>query len=173
MTTVSDAIAAMRAVRRFAETPLPDDTASAILNAGRRAQSSKNGQPRYFVAVRDKQTLKRLSECGDFAGHLAGAALGVALVSPASEGEDFAWDMLDLGQSTAFMQLEAWDLGIGSCIATIYDPDKAKAILGVPTEMRLELAISFGYPEDAETFTRPPRVGGRRPLDEVVHWERW
>lgn len=173
MTTVSDAIAAMRAVRRFAETPLSDDAASAILNAGRRAQSSKNGQPRYFVAVRDKQTLKQLSECGDFAGHLAGAALGVALVSPASEGEDFAWDMLDLGQSTAFMQLEAWHLGIGSCIATIYDPDKAKAILGVPTEMRLELAISFGYPEDAETFTRPPRVGGRHPLDEVVHWERW
>src|SRR5262249_24513849 len=107
MTAVSDAIAAMRAVRRFAETPLPDAAASAILNAGRRAQSSKNGQTRYFVAVRDKETLKRLSECGDFAGHLAGAALGVALVSPASEGEDFAWDMLDLGQSTAFMQLEA------------------------------------------------------------------
>lgn len=173
MTTVSDAISAMRAVRKFADTPLPDDVARTILNAGRRAQSSKNGQPRQFVAVRDKQTLKQLSECGDFAGHLAGAALGVALVSPASDGEDFSWDMLDLGQSTAFMQLEAWDLGVGSCIATIYDPDKAKAILGVPAEMRLELAISFGYPAAADTFTRSPRVGGRLTLDEIVHWDRW
>jgi nitroreductase len=173
MTTVSDAISRMRAVRRFADTPLPDEVARAILNAGRRAQSSKNGQPRQFVAVRDKQILKQLSECGDFAGHLAGAALGIALVSPASDGEDFAWDMLDLGQSTAFMQLEAWELGVGSCIATIYDPEKAKAILGAPADMRLELAISFGYPDDAEVFTRQPRVGGRLALDEVVHWDRW
>ena len=173
MSAVSDAISSIRAVRRFAETPLPDDAVRAILNAGRRAQSSKNGQPRHFVAVREKQTLKQLSECGDFAGHLAGAALGVALVSPANEGEAFAWDMFDLGQSTSFMQLEAWELRIGSCIATMYHPEKAKGILGVPAEMRLELAISFGYPEDAEMFTRPPRVGGRLTFDEVVHWERW
>jgi nitroreductase len=173
MATVSDAISSMRAVRRFSEMPLPDDVIRAILNAGRRAQSSKNEQPRHFVAVRGKQTLRQLSECGDFAGHLAGAALGVALVSPANEGDSFAWDMFDLGQSTAFMQLEAWEQHIGSCIATIYDPDKAKAILGVPTEMRLELAISFGYPEDEATFTRSPRAGGRRTLDEIVHWERW
>ncbi len=173
MATVSEAIATMRAVRRFAATPLPDDAVRAILNAGRRAQSSKNEQPRQFVAVREKQTLKQLSECGDFAGHLAGATLGVALVSPENSGDSFAWDMFDLGQSTAFMQLEAWDLGIGSCIATIYDPAKAKAILGVPAEMRLELAISFGYPEDQAMLARPPRAGGRRPLDQLVHWERW
>jgi nitroreductase len=173
MMTVSEAIATLRAVRRFAETPLPDDEVRAILNAGRRAQSSKNEQPRHFVAVRVKQTLKQLSECGDFAGHLAGAALGVALVSPANSGDSFAWDMFDLGQSTALMQLEAWDLSIGSCIATMYQQDEAKAILGVPTEMRLELAISFGYPADRQVFTRPPRTGGRRPLDEVVHWEHW
>jgi nitroreductase len=173
MTTVSEAIAAMRAVRRFTETPLPDDAVRAILNAGRRAQSSKNEQPRHFVAVRDKQTLEQLSECGDFAGHLAGAALGVALVSPANAGDSFAWDMFDLGQSTAFMQLEAWELGVGSCIATIYQPDKAKAILGVPPEMHLGLAISFGYPANQQVLARPPRIGGRRPLDEMVHWERW
>ena len=173
MATVSDAIATMRAVRRFSETPLPEDAVRAILNAGRRAQSSKNGQPRHFVAVRDKQTLKQLSACGDFAGHLAGAALGVAVVSPANDGDSFAWDMFDLGQSTALMQLDAWEHRIGSCIATIYEPDKAKAILGVPGEMRLELAISFGYPADDATFTRPPRAGGRRTLDELVHWERW
>src|SRR5438552_10241470 len=79
--TVTEAIQTFRAVRRFADRALPDDVIRAILNAGRRAQSSKNTQPWQFVAVRDRETLRQLSTCGAFAGHLAGAAVGVALVA--------------------------------------------------------------------------------------------
>jgi nitroreductase len=39
---VSDAIRLKRAVRKFTPDPLPEETTLAILNAGRRAQSSKN-----------------------------------------------------------------------------------------------------------------------------------
>ena len=42
---VLDAIRLKRSVRQFALTPLPDEAISTILNAGRRAQSSKNTQP--------------------------------------------------------------------------------------------------------------------------------
>jgi len=42
---VLDAIKFKRAVRKFKDEPLPDDIIMAILNAGRRAQSSKNTQP--------------------------------------------------------------------------------------------------------------------------------
>ena len=164
---VSDAIRTMRAVRRFTDQPIPEEAIRAILNAGRRAQSSKNTQPWGFVAVRDKNTLKQLSECGMYAGHLAGASLGVALISPNPTG-------LDIGQAVAFMQLQARELGIGSCIASIYEPERAKAILGVPAESYFDLALSFGYPVAPDEWQPAAvRPGGRRPFDEVVHWEKW
>ena len=79
---VSDAIRLKRAVRKFTPEPLPEETILAILNAGRRAQSSKNTQPWHFIAITDKTILKQFSECGEWAGHLAGAALGVAIITP-------------------------------------------------------------------------------------------
>jgi len=161
---VVDAIRGKRAVRRFEDRPLPDDVLESILDAGRRAQSSKNTQPWTFVVVRDRATLRALSACGHYAGHLAGAAAGVALVT--SE----AW-AFDIGQAAAYLQLAAAGLGVGSCIASMWEEDRAKELLGVPADLHLEVAISFGYPapEEAE---RPPRRG-RRPLDDVVRWEHW
>jgi nitroreductase len=79
---VSEAIRMKRAVRNFQDKPLPEDIIHTILNAGRRAQSSKNTQTWQFIAIQDKAILKALSECGTWAGHLAGAALGVAILTP-------------------------------------------------------------------------------------------
>jgi nitroreductase len=169
---VIDAIRTKRAVRQFTDQPVPDEAARAILDAGRRAQSSKNTQPWHFVAVRDRETLKQLAQCGDFAGHLSGAALGIALVAP-RDPERQDWIMFDLGQAAANMQLAAWELGIGSCIATIYQPDRAKAILHVPADLSLDVAISFGYPAPAAALRAGAGRGGRRPLEDVVHWEIW
>ena len=72
---VSEAIRTKRAVRQFQDKPLPEQAMLSILNAGRRAQSAKNMQPWHFIAITDKTILKQLSECGEWAGHLAGAAL--------------------------------------------------------------------------------------------------
>ena len=94
---VLDAIRLKRSVRRFAPDPLPDDAVRTILNAGRRAQSSKNTQPWQFVAVTDRDILTQLSQTGDFAGHLAGAALGVVLVAP-DDPERHDWLMFDLAR---------------------------------------------------------------------------
>lgn len=168
---VSDAIRLKRAVRQFRPDPLPDDVIRTILNAGRRSQSSKNTQPWQFIAITDKAVLKALSECGEWAGHLAGAALGVALIHP-DPTQKFQI-MFDVGQSAAYMQLAAWELGVGSCLASIYDPDKARQILGFPADLTLRIALSFGYPLDEEKLSAPPRPGGRRSLDEIIHWDRW
>jgi nitroreductase len=162
--TVAETIRTQRAVRRYTEQPLPEDAVRAILDAGRRAQSSKNTQPWHFIAVRDRAMLRQLATCGVYAGHLAGAALAVVIVAPQPTG-------FDQGQAAACMQLAAWDLGIGSCIASIYEPDKARALLGIPGDLHCDVAIGFGYP--AEQQRAAPRPGGRRPFAEVVHWERW
>ena len=155
---VLDAIRLKRSVRQFALTPLPDEAVRTILNAGRRAQSSKNTQPWQFVAVTDKDILTQLAQTGDFAGHLAGAALGVALVAP-DDPERHDWLMFDLGQAASYMQLAATELGIGSAIATIYHPDQAQAILGVPDGYRCDVALSFGYPADASALARATEAG--------------
>lgn len=168
---VSDAIRTKRAVRKFQDKPLPDDVIHAILNAGRRSQSSKNEQGWQFIAIRDKSILKALSETGTYAGHLAGAALGVAILTPNPEGK--FQDLFDAGQVAAYMQLAAWELGVGSCIASIYEPEKAGEILGFPSAWHLRIALSFGYPLDEEKLSAPPKKGGRKPLEELVHWDRW
>ncbi len=168
---VSDAIRMKRAVRKFQDKPLPEDVVKAILNAGRRSQSSKNEQTWQFIAIRDKSILKALSECGQWAGHLAGAALGVAILTPDPEGKFQI--MFDAGQAAAFMQLAAWELGVGSVPASLYEFEKTREILGFPPEWHLRIALSFGYPVDEEKLSAAPKKGGRRSLEEVVHWERW
>jgi nitroreductase len=168
---VLEAISTKRAVRTFTDRPLPDDVIRKILTAGRRAQSSKNMQPWHFIAIQDKDTLKALSELGDYAGHLANAALGVAIVTPLPE-QRFSI-MFDTGQAAAYMQLAAWEMGICSCLATIYQPDEARKLLGFPKNLHNRVAISFGYPFPDEVSLRPPHKGGRRDFDEVVHYEKW
>jgi len=160
---VQQAIGRLRSVRRFEDRPVPDDVLRAILDAGRRAQSSKNTQPWAFVVVQDRDRLETLATYGPYAGHLAGAAAGVFLVSDAG-------DAYDIGQATSFLMLAALEHGVGSCIAWIGDQDGAKALLGVPPERNLVYALSFGY---AAADWTPTKMGGRRPLDDVVHWEQW
>jgi len=168
---VSDAIRTKRAVRKFKDDTLPEDVVKTILNAGRRSQSSKNEQGWQFIAIQDKSILKALSECGTWAGHLAGAALGVAILTPDPLGK--FQTMFDAGQAAAFMQLAAWELGVGSVPASIYEPEKAREVLGFPSEWHLRIALSFGYPLEEEKLSAAPKKGGRREFDEVVHWDRW
>jgi len=168
---VSSAIRTKRAVRQFQDRPLPEAAIQAILNSGRRAQSSKNSQPWHFIAIRDKTTLRKLSEFGTWAGHLAGAALGVALIH--SDPNERFQILFDIGQAAAYMQLAGWELGIGSCLASIYEADKARLLLGFPDHLHVRFAISFGYPVNAEDLTRPPKSSGRRPAAEMIHWEKW
>jgi nitroreductase len=168
---VLDAIRTKRAIRKFQDRPLPDQFIHTILNAGRRAQSSKNEQAWQFIAIRDKATLKALSGFGTWAGHLAGAALGVAILTPDPAAR--FQTMFDAGQAAAFMQLAAWELGVGSVPASIYEVEKARELLGFPPEWHLRIALSFGYPLDAEKLSAAPKKGGRRSLEEIVHWEKW
>lgn len=168
---VSDAIRTKRAVRKFQVKPLPDDVIQTILNAGRRSQSSKNEQAWQFIAVRDKSILKALSECGTWAGHLAGAALAVAILTPDPESKFQI--MFDAGQAAAFMQLAAWELGVGSVPASIYEAEKARQILEFPSEWHLRIALSFGYPAEEAKLSAAPKKGGRMTLEQVVHWDKW
>jgi nitroreductase len=81
--------------------------------------------------------------------------------------------MFDLGQAADAMMLVAWELGVGSVPATVYDHDLARRLLGYPDDHHCEFLLSFGYPADPADMARPLKSGGRRPLDSLVHEERW
>jgi len=175
---VSEAIRLKRATRNFSDRPLSEETILNILNAGRRAQSSKNLQPWHFIAVTDKATLRQLSECGQDMGngrfntwHLAEAALGIAIVHP--DPDERFQTLFDIGQAAAYMQLAAWEMGIGSCPVTFYQPEKGRQVLGFPPDLHLRLGLSMGYPLDTQQFAQSPQKGGRRSLAEIIHWNRW
>lgn len=158
-----DAIRTKRSVRQFTDAPVPEEIIQKILDAGRHAQSSKNEQPWTFILVQDRARLKEVSECGTYAGHIAGANFAVVLVDHST------WSF-DVGQAAAYLQLAAWDLGVGSCIAYFGQHDRLKDLLGIPAEAGAEIGISFGYSAEEP---RKPRTTGRKPLEEVLKREHW
>lgn len=168
---VIEAIRSKRAVRVFRDENLPIEVTKTILNAGRWAQSSKNTQPWHFIAIRDKDTLASLAATSSNIGFLAGSALAVALVTTHPSVKETI--LFDAGQAAANMQLAAWELGVVSCLGTVYELDQARTVLGFPDDRHLHIAVGFGYPLPADAEPRESHHGGRRSLDDVVHWDHW
>jgi nitroreductase len=164
-----ETISSLRAVRAFDPRPIPPDVLERILEAGRRAPSSMNEQRWAFVVCTDRERLLELASVGDYAGHIAGAAAAIALVTPeAEEGWRRESIAFDLGQCAQNLQLAAWAEGVGSVHAAVYDEERTRRLLGYPDDHRCDYLLSFGYPASA-----PSGHGGRRPLEELLHRERW
>jgi len=164
------AINTIRTVREFDPRPIEREHVDRILNAARRTGSSKNQQHWAFIVLRDRAHLTELAQVGHYAGHLALATVAVALVTPDRSTPSHLWDM---GRAAQNMVLAAWELGIGSVPATVYDHALASRLLGLPDDRRCDFLLSFGYPADASKLTAPNRAGGRLELSELVHEERW
>src|SRR3954468_22062316 len=109
-----DAIRSRRNVRQYTDEPIARPDLERILEAGRRAPSSMNWQPWNFVVVTDRDQLVELAKVWQGAGHVPGSAATIAIV--ATEPEDERQGSLlqyDLGQVTAYIMIEATDLGVG------------------------------------------------------------
>ncbi|MEO8477750.1 MAG: nitroreductase family protein [Actinomycetota bacterium] len=168
------AIATLRAIRTFKRTPVEPKRLAKILEAGRRAPSSKNEQRWAFIVVREPDRLAALAGVGDYAGHLAKAPVAIAFVTPDSsidwERESIAFD---LGQCVQSMLLAAWEMGIGGCHAAVYDEAAARRILGLPDGMRCDYLISLGYPKTPVPTDRPTAKVDRHPVSALRHDETW
>jgi nitroreductase len=171
---VLEAIRRIRVVRRYADRPIDDEALTAIVDAGRHAGSSKNLQRWDFVLVTERSTLKELGRVGRYADHAPGAAAAIALVTPDPRGPKAPLSVTwDIGRAAQNIVLAAWGMGIGSSPVTVYDHDLAGSLLGLPAERDCTYLLTLGYPADPADLERPPRAGGRKPLDEVLHRERW
>jgi nitroreductase len=167
-----DAIRARRNVRRFTDEPIPAEHLDQILEAGRRAPSAKNAQPWDFILVTDRAMLQELSTLWVGAGHIAGAQAAIVVVlEQADEERRNLTNRYDEGQATMAMLLAATDFGIGTGHSSVGDQDRARELLGIPSERVASHMIDLGYPADGPI--RPLRNHNRRPFDEVVHRGRW
>ncbi len=169
------AIKTMRAVRQYTDQSVGEEIITRILEAGRWSGSSKNTQPWQFIVVKNRETLSRLAECGRFSSHLRDAAFAIIIVTEPTARADF-----DSGRAIQNMMLAAWNDGVGSCIASMHQETEAKKILGIPENLKLQQSIAFGYPRlnvtptiEGKPLSDVLAALGRKPLDEIVHRERW
>lgn len=167
-----DAIRARRNVRTYSGRPIEGEHLERILEAGRRSPSSMNRQPWDLVVVTGRERLRDLSRVWSHADHVAASSATIAIVAPRSDDAGSRETIqFDLGQLTLSMALAAADLGIGSGHSAVGDAELAAELLGLPDDRRCEWLLALGYPADRsiEPIERPDR----RPLDELVHRDRW
>jgi nitroreductase len=153
------AIASKRDLRKYAETRVPADVVTRILDAGRLSGSARNRQQWDFVVVETKQS--ELAEAVYAPENILGARLIVAIVGEARG--------IDVGRCVQNMMLAAWNDGVASCPNGIKDPAAAKRICGGD----VSAILSFGYPAkprdpQSRTAEEWSAAANRKSLDELV-----
>lgn len=167
-----NAITSRRNVRTYSDQPIDENDLTRILEAGRRAPSSRNQQRWDLVVVTDRDQLAKLAEVWRGAGHVAGSAATVALVAPnAEDGRTRESIQYDLGQLTMAMMLAAADLGIGTAHSAVEDQALARRLLGLPEDRYCAWLVSMGHPADGPLS--PISKPARRPFEDVVHRGSW
>ncbi|HVB73500.1 MAG TPA: nitroreductase family protein [Ktedonobacteraceae bacterium] len=164
----------LRAVRQFRADAIAQEVIDAILDVVRWSGSASNRQHWEIVVIKKRETLQALAKCEGFAGHLAGAAVGIVLVM-AGDAALVDQETYDEGRLSERIMLAAEAYGVGSCIGWLKGNGRtdAKALLGIPQERLVRTALSLGYPDEEARRARPKNANARKPLSELVHFERY
>ena len=164
-----------RSVRSYTGETVSDECLENILNAGLLAPSGRRIRPWELIVVRDKDTLKKLSDSRvGSAKMLAGADAAIVVI--ADETKTDVWTE-DCSIVMAFMHLMADSLGVGSCWIQgrlREAPDGrttekyVSELLGFEEPYRLEAILSLGMPESHGQAVRLSELDR-----EKVHYERF
>jgi nitroreductase len=162
----------VRSVRSFRPDPVPDEYLTEILEVARWTGSGMNRQPWTFVVVRDRATLAAIAAAAPNAGHVGDAAAAIVLVMSAEMPDITTFDE---GRATERILVAATALGLSSALGWAMGEGRAAVadLLGVPAGMRVRTIISLGLPTDAGARPKSAPGTARKPLDEVVRWERF
>src|SRR6266404_7103508 len=151
--------------RVFLPRPLPDESLRRILQAARMTGSSKNAEPNRLVVVRDRDRLEALAALSPSAKFFGYAAAVIVIAQ--TERHEF-----DAGRCAQNMMVAAWNDGIGSCPAHLPEAQVAK-LLGIPADVHVNRVIGFGYVDPARANAPKSVARRRKPLEELIHRERW
>ena len=161
-----EAIEQRRSVRAFQDKPISREYLEKIIDAGRRAPTARNEQPWEFVVVTDPEVRKKIADLATYGKFIAQGPACVAVFCRANT----PYYVEDGSAATENILLAATALGVGSCwVAGDKKPyaEEIRKLLGVPEGYKLVSLIALGYPAD----DKPPKA--KRPLNEVLHWEKW
>ena len=159
------AIATRHSTREFRPDPLPRDIVEKIVDAGRRAATARNEQPWQFIVVTEPKTRAAIAALTDFGSFIAQAPVCIAVFC-----RDTKYYLEDGCCASQNMLVAATALGVQSCWVAGDKKPYASAVgqlLGVPPDHKLVSLLALGY--EAATPQRKPK----RPLEEVLHWERF
>ena len=168
-----DRIRSVRQIRQYSSEEVPDAVVKQLLRVAQWTGSSRNTQPWHFVVVTDKEQLRKISQLRAPINWLAAAALGIAIVL---DGERDVSEAYDEGRVTERILIAAHNLGYGGGVAWYGDETQeadAKRILGIPAERTARSIVMIGRPVSAKDPRPNPRRGGRKPLSEIVSYERY
>ena len=163
-----------RSVRLYSGSPVPEEDLDRILKAGILAPSSRNIRPVELIAVRDRNTLEALSRCKTAgAAMLAQASCAVVVLGDTLRSD--VW-IEDTSIVMAYMQLQAVDLGIGSCwvqcrLRSGEDAtceENVRNLLQIPEHYAVEAILSLGIPAQAPEPAEEPVL-----TEPPVHHEKF
>ncbi len=160
-----DLIKKRRSVRSYRLDPVARNLLEKIVDAGRLAATAINIQPWEFIVIVDPARKKVLADITDHGKFIKDAGACIAVTA-----KDTKYYLEDGSAATENILLAATELGLGSCwVAGDKKPyaDKVLSFLSVPKGYKLISLIAIGYPEG--DLPNP----AKRPLSEVLHWERF
>lgn len=152
MGNFSDLIVKRRSMRKFTDEPVGQDDVVELLKAALMAPSSKRSNCWQFVVVDDKDMLKDLSHCKEHgSSFLSEAALAVVVCADPLVSD--VW-IEDCSVASIMLQLQAEDLGLGSCWIQIRErytaagmpsDDFVRGLLDIPLQMQVLSIIAIGH----------------------------
>ncbi len=171
--SVLDLMRSRYSLRAFANRPVPRDTLLAVLEAARSAPSACNNQPCHFLVIQDLLARAALAACYPRDWLRTAPAVIVCCAEPAkawrrADGKNHA--DIDVAIAVDHLTLAAAEAGLGTCWVCAFDAVKARTILQLPDGIEPVALIPIGYPaKDAVPAALHAR---RKPIEEIVHWER-
>lgn len=169
MENLHELLKTRRSIRKYTDEMLSPDDVKLILQAGLMSPSSKRTNGWEFVVVEDKETLEALSRCKDLGAKLiAGAALAIVVLADPLKSD--VW-IEDASIASILMQLQAEDLGLGSCWVQVRErfgadekpaDEYVRELLDIPLQMQVLSIIAIGKKDEV-----------RKPFDEKkLQWEK-
>ena len=167
---VSVAISQRCSVRVYKATDVEEDKLKKVLEAARLSPSASNRQDWKFILVRNKETRKRLAKAAFGQSFIAEppiviVACGLEPKTMLACGQPM--HTIDVSIAFAYMILQAYELGLGTCWIGAFKEDETKKILGIPEHIRVVAMTPLGYPN------QPPSQKIRKSLDQIICYEKY
>ncbi|HWR59072.1 MAG TPA: nitroreductase family protein, partial [Thermodesulfovibrionales bacterium] len=94
----------------------------------------------------------------------------VACADPTQSGNirEQTYYLTDMGIASQNLMLAARALGLGTVFVGIFDEEKVRTLLAIPSHIRVVGLFPIGYP--LEEKTSGP---ARKPISEITFYEKW